>query len=68
MDNPLHWTRRKPGRTLISRLTMGYRSTLAIILVIIGLGVADTMLNRGAAGIFLAGKLADLIEYLAVWR
>jgi len=47
---------------------MGYRSTLAVVTAIVALVAADILLAGGATSLFLAGKLANLIDYLAIWR
>ena len=47
---------------------MGYRSILAILAVIGGAIAADFLAFDGAGTLFMATRLAGLIEYLAVWR
>lgn len=47
---------------------MGYRSILVILALIGGAIAADVLALDGAGSLFMAGKLAGLIEYMAVWR
>ncbi|MCV2870476.1 hypothetical protein OEW28_17830 [Defluviimonas sp. WL0002] len=47
---------------------MTNRIAAALGLIVIAALLADLMLAGGAASLFLAKKLADLIEYLAFWR
>jgi hypothetical protein len=47
---------------------MGYTGILSVVLLIGGLVAADALANDGAGLLFLARKLATLIEYLAIWR
>jgi hypothetical protein len=47
---------------------MSNRTNVILGVVIVGAIVADVALTRGAGSIFVAKKLADLVEYLAFWR
>ncbi|MCB2119102.1 MAG: hypothetical protein KDD81_06405 [Rhodobacteraceae bacterium] len=47
---------------------MTNRIALALGLLILGALVTDVWVNDSAASLFLAKKLADVIEYLAFWR
>jgi hypothetical protein len=47
---------------------MTNRIALALGLLILGALVTDFAVYGGASSLFLAKKLADVIEYLAFWR
>jgi hypothetical protein len=47
---------------------MSYRTLAVLGLSVIGLVLADRLLTGGEAGLFLAKKLLDLVEYLVFWR
>ncbi len=47
---------------------MTNRIALALGLLLIALLAADVFAAEGARSLFLAKKLADVIEYLAFWR
>jgi hypothetical protein len=47
---------------------MSNRTNVILGLTIVGAIVADLVLTHGAGSMFLAKKLTDLVEYLAVWR
>lgn len=61
-------TKGKQARALTARHAMGYTGILSVVLLIGGLVAADALANDGAGLLFLARKLATLIEYLAIWR
>jgi hypothetical protein len=47
---------------------MTTRFALILFALVAAAAAADAVWNGGAAGVFLARKLVDLIEYLSVWR
>ena len=47
---------------------MSNRALIAFVLVLIGLAAIDHFAFDSTGLVFLARKLADLVEYLAFWR
>lgn len=47
---------------------MEYRGILVLVSLVLLLVAGDFLLSGGQGVLFLAGKLVELIEYLAIWR
>jgi hypothetical protein len=47
---------------------MSLRAYLILLAAVLLAIAADSVLNQGAASLFLLRKLADFVEYLSFWR